>query len=80
MATRLWLFSYLDLVQHGGVGTPVLGELDEVGRGPVVVHQQHLWREAARNREQRSPRTAPRLPGSLTISLRTSLVRKLSCT
>lgn len=31
--------TYLDLVQHGGVGTPVLAELDEVGSCPVVVHQ-----------------------------------------
>lgn len=30
---------YLDLVQHGRVGTPVLAELDEVGSCPVVVHQ-----------------------------------------
>lgn len=35
-------FCYLDLVQHGGVRTPVLAEVDEVGSCPVVVHQQHL--------------------------------------
>lgn len=37
---------HLDLVQHGRIRTPVLAEVDEVGRCPVVVDQQHLWREA----------------------------------
>lgn len=39
-------FCYLDLVQHGRIRTPVLAEVDEVRSCPVVVDQQHLWREA----------------------------------